>query len=233
MLRRTFRRWPLVLVGSAACVVALGQSFSVDMDIGFGDSGVGNGAPSSAFGGAAGTPGVWNRIDAGGQDPTYLLGLDGIRSHVLLTLSGGFGSGYGYHNGLDSGDYALLMNDASRVGDEVEFTLSGLRAGRYLVYTYAVDPSGVQNASAVTVPGADNPVQACTGPIPGNQFIQGITHTVHSIDLSSDTLTIQVSGPWPHTYCNGFQVVAVPEPSPLLPLATFGLGLIFLRRQKA
>lgn len=231
MLRNAFLRGVLVVAVSTACVHARSQTFNVDLDSFVGDSGTGSGAPSDSFGGAAGTPGVWNRIDGGSVTPTMLLGLNGGQSQVMLSMAGGISGAYGYRNPIDSGDYALLMNDAADVSGENDYIVSGLQPGRYLVYTYAVNPSGRIGLSTVTIAGADDPVQTCTGPIPGDEFIQGVTHTVHSIDLTGDTIQIQVSASRA-TYCNGFQVVAVPEPSSLFAFAALGLVLIVWGRPK-
>lgn len=172
------------------------QSFNVDLDIGFGDQQGGNGAPDSAFGGAADNPGRWNRIEAGGpRQPVNLLGLGGMMSNVQLQGMEGLGNSYGYDNYANSGEYALLLNDAAVVSGEIDYRLTGLAAGRYLIYTYAVEASGLTDDATVTVPGADDPVKHVTGPMPGNQFIEGITHSVHTITLTGSSLDIYVTGP--------------------------------------
>lgn len=150
------------------------QSFNVDIDVGIGDEQGGNGAPSSGFGAAAMSAGYWNRINAAGpRQPVSLRGPDGIESSVQLFATGGIGAGGGDDNYANSGDMALLLNDFAIIADEIDYHLTGLHPGRYRVYTYAVNGSGYRVNSTVTVPGADQPVMTVTGPMPGNQFIEG------------------------------------------------------------
>lgn len=224
----------LVGFGLVAGVAATSgaQSFNVDLDIFFGNSQVGNGAPSSGFGGAANDPGYWNRFDAGGySDPKNLFGLDGSLTSVQLLATGGLGSSGGYNNSSNTGDYALLMNDFVRVNSEIDFHFTGLVPGQYDVYTYAVNPDPMRVYEQVTITGADDPIQYVSGPMPGNQFVQGVTHTVHDINLTGDSFVIQVSGPWPNSVVNGFQIVAVPEPASFLLLAA-GLPVLLRRRTR-
>lgn len=124
------------------------------------------------------------------------------------------------------------MNDYAFIGNEIDYRFSGLLPGQYDIYTYAVDPSGLTVDVQVTVAGADDPVKHVTGPMPGNnRFVQGITHTVHHLNLTGDSFTIQVAGPWPNAVVNGFQIVSVPEPASLLLLAA-GIPVLLRRRTR-
>lgn len=215
----------------ALFATANAQSFNIDLDTFFGGPETGNGVPSSAFGGAANNPGYWNRFYVGGYtDPKNLYGLDSSITSVQLLATGGLGVGGGYNNPSNTGDFSLLLNDFARIGNEIDYHFTGFEAGVYDIYTYAVNPNPMTVDVQVTVDGADDPIQHVTGPMPGNRFIQGITHSVHHLNLSGDAFTIQVAGPWPNAVVNGFQIVAVPEPASLLILAA-GLPIL-LRRQR-
>ena len=213
---------------------ASAQSFNLDLDIFFGSPAVGNGAPAPGFPGAAGQPGFWNRVYLNDQGPTPLVGLDGLPTNVVYTAEGGLGGGIGFNNPSNTGDYALLLNDAAQIGYPLgynAYVFTGLTPGPYRVFTYAVRPSGTTVNASVYVPGSTsaNP-QVVTGPMPGNAFQYLITHAIHDVSVDS-VLTVRISGPWiPGTYVNGFQIVAVPEPAGAISVS---LGiLLFLRRKK-
>src|SRR5579871_827635 len=196
------------------CAAARGQSFNIDLDIGQGDAQGGNGAPSSDFGGAANSPGFWCRVDAAGpSNPLSLQGLDGATTSVQMLATPSGGGTLGFDNPANTGNFALLLNDGGVINNERTYGFTGLRAGRYEVVTYAVCPDPLYDVATVTVPGADNPVENVTGPMPGNQFILGITHAQQYITISNGTLQIEVSGPWPNTFCDGMQIVELPEPA--------------------
>ena len=194
------------------------QSFNIDLDIMAGPPEAGNGAPSSAFGGASGSVGFWNRVDAAGpRQPVLLAGLDGgLTSASIQVPGGGGGAGGSGWNG-NSGDHAFLLNDYAVVPDELVFRFAGMRPGPYRLYTYASVPiPGYVLEAEVWVPGSRTlDPQIVSGPMPGNGFAQGLTHSVHELDLFTNEFEIivrnRVQGP-PNAYVNGMQIVAVPEP---------------------
>jgi hypothetical protein len=111
--------------------IAAGQSFNIDLDVGFGDPGLGNGSPSSNFGAAAGLVGYWNRMGTG-DDPQAVLGLGGESTSVQMSAFAGKsgGSAIGFRFEGNTGDYALLLNDARVIGTiiqggQITYTLSG------------------------------------------------------------------------------------------------------------
>jgi hypothetical protein len=231
-----------VLVGAMAAPIAISQGFNIDLDET--TSGNWSGAPSISFGGAVGQGGHWNRIDETERGPVSLRTLDGSITDVFFSLYSQLGPVFGVATSVtgNTGDYALLLNDAAEVGTVVqggtlEYTFEGLSVGEYDVVTYAVSPRGGSTPTAVTVVGSStaNP-QVVTGPMPGNGFTLGITHSVHRLSLSPGAaLSIVVHQPpgiqlpFP---VNGFQIVPVPEsPSRLGMLG--GLMLIFLRKKSA
>jgi hypothetical protein len=229
----------LLVAGTAGCLVATAgaQGFNVDLEVGFGGPEGGNGAPSAAFGAAGSQAGFWNAVYAGGPTTeVQLTNLDGSTSQARLIATGGTGSYGGSAYLINTGDHALLLNDYARLGGEsleIQYHFTGFTPGRYLIYTYAVNATGEQVAVDVTVPGALVPVQIATGPMPGNQFILGVTHTVHDLTLTGSAFDIKVhSGQWPYGECNGFQIVAVPEPASLLACAAGLLVMAGKRRAR-
>jgi len=213
----------LALVGCFGSVSpALAQGFNVDLD-------TGDGPPSSGFGGAAGQPGFWNSVD-GTPGPHQLHNLLDVPTPASLgiTFDPLGGGGLSFNSG-NTGDYALLMNDAQQVGNIdsggwILYTFTGLIPGPYTVYTYAVAPHGIFVPVPVFVPGSTNPnTQIVTGPMPtNNTFSYLITHAVHDVLVGTDgvlkvDITIEGGLQW-GAYINGFQIV--PGPVKNAPVCT-------------
>ncbi len=202
-----------------ASVQAQPQGINLDLDIFDGDPQIGNGAPSPQFGGAANQPGYWNRVHAGTPGPEQLLDLSGNPSSVVFRASGGIGTGIGFRFEGNTGDYALLLNDAAEVGygGTNYYTLHGLVPGLYRVITYAVKPQGGYAVTYVTVPGSSSPnPQAVTGPMPGNALSYLVTHSIHEVNVTSGRLMIEASIGPTNSWVNGMQLVLVPEPAGLV-----------------
>src|SRR5688500_15693927 len=148
----------LGLILLASPVEARTQGFNVDLDIAVKDPMVGGGVPSSSFGAAADQPGSWNRSHFG-PEPRILRDLQGSLTDVVMTAettTGSF-SGLGFFNPINTGDYALLLNDAARVAfvnqsGTLRYTLSNMEPGLYTVYTYAVRPQGEYVEVPITIP---------------------------------------------------------------------------------
>jgi hypothetical protein len=190
--------------------------------------------PSSAFAGAANQPGFWGGVYGNATGPASILDLTGQSTSIQFTATGGLGvSGYNNFAG-NTGDYAWLLNAFAIIANSAQYHFTGLQPGQYRVYTYAVEPSNFTWDVHVNVPGSVQGLQHVTGPMPGNQFIQGVTHSVHDVTLTGDSLEIDLAGTWPHTYANGFQVtkLPVPEPSEVLICGAAAAILIGRRRLK-
>lgn len=226
-----------IVTSLAAC--AAGQGINLDFDIGIGDPELGNGAPSSSFGAAAGQPGFWNRVIFGAS-PVHLLGTDGQSSSVVMTAesSGSFG-GIGFRNETNTGDFALLLNDAAQVatlstGGYVSYNFTGLNSGSYQVYTYAVSPSGETVETPVHIAAATkNQTQTVTGPMPGNAFGYLITHSVHEVVVGPNGFDILVVQPPAHNssmFINGIQIAPVPEPLSFISIPLF-CSLLLIRKR--
>jgi hypothetical protein len=148
-----------------------------------------------------------------------------------MTWSGGAGV-LGYNNPNLSGDYAYLLKDAEAVGaGGLRFTLTGLAPGQYRIFTYAVKPQGEAWTTQITIPGSVQGTVDVTGPMPPNQLIDGITHSVHDIDFSGGSLLIRAEEHWPNSYVNGFQIQAVPEPASVAALAAL-LPILVRKRSR-
>jgi hypothetical protein len=218
----------LLSAWTACGVLANAQGFNIDLDAFFGTPETGNGAPSPSFGAAAGQPGVWNRISmvAGGTIPIH--DTTGTFAGATVHIFGTFGGGIGFNNPINTGDFALLLNDAASVNTVVQgglkvYTFSGFQPGTYLVYTYAVRPNGNAVNLPILIPEAlSNNTQVVTGPMPGNSFAHLTTHSLHELQLDvGATFQIVAEMPpnSPAAYINGFQIVAVPEPNSAIVIA--------------
>ncbi|MGI8924615.1 MAG: hypothetical protein ACR2HJ_11375 [Fimbriimonadales bacterium] len=222
---------------SWAC--ALGQGFNIDIDIFGGPENIGNGAPSSSFDAAAGQPGYWNRLSYGGL-PQQVRDLQGESSGITMSVSSKLNlfHGAGFEFEGNTGDFARLLNDGTEVGSVVQggdatYSFDGLALGPYHVYTYAVHPVGPVDTPILIPEAIENQTQVVTGPMPGNSFEYLVTHSIHLVDCSSsDSFQITIVQPpgMPHNmFVNGFQVVAVPEPSAATAIAVF-VALLMVKR---
>ncbi len=229
--------WTLALALGGSLLLVSGAhaqvGFNIDLDDPFGSPQEGAGAPSSGFGAAAGQAGSWNNVVATGPPPMQLRDLSGQLTNVLLSGPEG-GSAGGWDFLGNTGDYALLLNDGRTTFHDT-WTFTNVPSGFYDIYTYAVFPDGhLTFRNSVTVSGSitQNP-QYVTGPMPGDQFILGKTHSIHEIDVISETFSITVDGDGSNAaVVNGFQIVPVPEPGTYVGLSAAILAMGFRRRRR-
>jgi len=233
-----------VLMGLLFLLSAIshGQAFNIDLDVGTGDPEQGNGAPSSSFGGAASQPGHWNRVQFGTASAPLLDTMGASTSVVMSVDYFGFASGGGFRNKSNTGDFALLLNDALQVGvlstgGAKEFFFTGLHEGVYHVFTYAVDIAGNPVDTPVYVAEASsNQTQVVTGPMPGNSFVYLVTHSVHEVIVGPEGFSVYVEQPPAGSnamHINGFQIAPVPEPTPVFTLSLCCLLLLIKKRKQA
>jgi hypothetical protein len=212
----------LVLFALGLAVAAGAQSFNVDLDVLGGPSSIGNGAPSPSFGGAAGQLGFWNRLSWGGVfQPLRNTDNQATAATMFMETSGPAFFGGGFAFGGNTGDYALLLNDAAGVGPlldggDLTIRIEHIGAGAYELYTYAVNRHGAAVDTPVLVPGADPPeTQIVTGPMPGNALMYLVTHSIHRVDVGSNGMIemrfLQPPNSPAQMNVNGFQIVPVPE----------------------
>ncbi len=225
------KTWMHAVLAAGASLVAstaTAQSFNIDLDLfHFPGPPSPTGVPRPSFGAAAEQPGLWNQVYILEHRTIPLQDISGRWTGATYTAWGGIGTGGGWANprwslGEVNDDFWLLMGDAARIGAPIGrgaiwepslivYTFEGLEPGFYDVYTYGVAPYGAQSPVSVTVPGAhtENP-QVCTGPLPGDwSFRRGITHTIHRVTVHDGILEIHVTGPWPRSYINGFQILKI------------------------
>ncbi len=207
---------------SATITVANAPSiaqFNVDIQRSDGQS---SGLPSNSFG-AAGVAGVWTELDVLAFGPQSMVDISGNPTGVTVTNSQeGCCGGRVLDNASTSGDDEALLDDGWNalpgVGVAVVFTIDGLAATTYTVYTYAWDPAFPSSRSAtVDVNGVGAVLVAPTSDnFPG--YVAGQTHSVHTVSLGvGEPLVITVTNAadvFDQNTVNGFQIVAGSPSSP-------------------
>lgn len=191
---------------------------------------VGAGVPDPTFGAAANQSGVWNNLSAPSHNRTFALrDLDGaLTSGQLHWTESGSGGGSGWVG--NDGGYRLLLNDYKRITIPTVFTFYNLVPGRYILYTYGIDAVDRVLPLQVYVQGAETEFQTSgNGLMPGNTFIESVTHCIHSVNLSTTVLRIEMTSLGSAaSSVNGFQLkrLSAPEPGACTAFAT-GLILTF------
>jgi hypothetical protein len=185
-------------VGAAALLTAplAAQSFNIDCGTGFP-------LPAATYGAAANQPGTWNDKTAAGATP--LVKLDGSASTV--TCGTATFLSFSFNNATTSGNDEALMDDLS---DGLQtFTIAGLEAGTYDVYTYAWAPD-VPGAAltnvAVTPPGGNGIVvgASAVGPPP---FANPGHHSLHTVTITAgQSIVIALTQSVSFVSCNGIQI---------------------------
>jgi hypothetical protein len=211
------------LLGLALLAKAGAQSFNININALTPD-------PSNSFSGAANQTGFWNGFNGVETGPRTVLGLNGLPTSVQYTVSGGTGGAVFINFAGNTDDYALLLNSFANIADAAQYHFGGLTPGVYRIFTYAVEPTSSTWDVQVTVPGSIQGVQHVMGPMPGNQFVEGVTHSIHDLTLTGTSFEVDVAGPWPHLHVNGFQVVKlpVPEAPPILLIGAFVTYLLIV-----
>lgn len=204
------------LVG--AITIATGAR-SQSMNIDFGTA---TPIPSTAYGAAAGSVGVWNVY--GGGAASGLLDLSGSATGVSISGSGGFASDF--MDPLTAGDDDALLDDFLAIPFFETYTLSGMAAGTYDVYvtTWTFGPL----SSGIDVNGLGMQV---IGGVWAGGFTQGVTHSLHTVTLASaQDLVIGVSSiDGALGTISGVQIVQVPTPA---ACSLVGGGLFIGRRRR-
>jgi hypothetical protein len=214
------------------------QSFNVDIDQQGPSPQLGQGVPSSAFGAAAGQPGVWNSYlsTSTAASPLVNLAGAGTSAAVQITATSTSPTTLGFNNPANSGDFALLLNDGAQIGTTVQggsrtYTFSGLAPGTYSVFTYTARPQGTNGHLLIDIPGSNEGQLTATGTPTGNTFTPGVTHVTHTLSLSGSSFNINltdVPGD-PAGYVDGFQITLIPEPG---AVASIMAPLVLLRPRR-
>jgi hypothetical protein len=206
-------KFSLVVFGGLVIAPVLSaQSFNLDLDIGFGGPTAGEGSPSELFPGMALQPGYWGLASAGGPStPVRIADLKGQPTGITLVRTPYGGGSNGSNHPLMSGDFELLMADGGDVYDH-EYKFSGMKNGRYKVYTYVGEKTNqLSNRVEIEVPGAIVPIlQVITAPIVANTFTDLVTHTVHDVEVKNGEVSVKARVAWPQMgRIMGFQFVRV------------------------
>jgi len=208
------------MLRTAAVLLALSgtstaQSFN--LDVGANQS---HPLPANGYGAAANQPGAWVGVSTTAQSAVPITDIVGANTGVTITPVGGFGD-FAVNNPTWMGDDDLLMEDASDVGGiaqgapggSVTWTIQGLAAGDYAVYTYALAPDFPASYNTrITVSGAVQGPQVVGGAWSGSPHVLGTSFARHDVAIASgQTLTIVTDDPGTITgnlsTVNGFQLV--------------------------
>ena len=227
---------PLLLVTSLSALAPTASSQNFNLDYGEDASLGAFGVPSSAYGAAAAQPGTWVALTDGSPGQTAppvtsnwyvannLTDVTGAATSVstFATVSSNTNSvgDFVFNNGQTFVDHEALMDDVADIGNAglvpqpfMRIEYHGLQSGRYEVYTYAWAPD---SSTFLTRVAADNAIgtnpQQSGGPWPGNHQ-QGVTYTLHTVDVCGDTITITGTSISGFGSINGVQLKRVGDPA--------------------
>jgi hypothetical protein len=175
-----------------ASVPAAAQSFNIDLGTTFVIY-----TPANTYGAAANQPGTWNPITSTTGASHALLDLNGAAAGVTMSHIGGFGD-FAVGNPNWSGDDEALMEDAYDVANgSITFTFTGLQAGTYEVYSYALAPDFPETyRTRVAITGALEPAQIVGGAWLGSPHVLGVSYAKHTIVVGQgQPLSVTFSNP--------------------------------------
>jgi len=202
---------------------AVAQSYNIDFDMFTSSPPKGGGVPSEFFGAAANQIGAWNSILPTSAGPLSLFDITGSATSATLSASSPDGlDGIAFNNPANTGDFALLFNDAASIGSLLDGgtrtqTFNGLIDGLYTVYTYGSPPQGTAGELHINIPGSAEGSLTTSGAMTPNTFELGVTHVIHTIQVVNGSFTIElINMPGsPGAYINGMQLVLIPAPGAL------------------
>ena len=179
----------------------------INCDIGEASSGS---IPTSAFGAGSGQVGVWNLIPGSPTTTSALKDLAGNTTAVSVTAvsSGATAAPFSFNNPATNGDDQALMDDGTDPGTSPEtWTINGLAAGSYIVYSYAWAPDDPTFISKVAVAGSPDAQQSVGGTWPSG-YVLGITHALHHVTIGAGgSIAITLTVGSNYATLNGFQIV--------------------------
>jgi hypothetical protein len=179
-------------IAAALCVLAAGSfAQSFNLDVGANQTAP---LPANTYGAAANQQGFWTSVGSTAQSPVILKDLaTNLITSVTITPTGGYGD-FVDNTQMWPGDDRLLMADASDVsnlgvppnGGLITWTISGLSAGNYTIYTYALAPDfPATYTTTVNVTGAPEGAQVCTGAWAGSPHVLGVSYARHTITITA------------------------------------------------
>ena len=174
--------------------------------------------PSADFGAASDQRGLWFQM--GGWEFIPLRDLDGQYQGAWLTKwypDGMIATGHNNFTG-NTGEFKALLDDFYQATPYNWFYLQRLRPGSYDIYTYAgatLDPMPGQFKIGVAVSRGGmvrSPLEFRTisTPMPGNVFIEGVTHTKHRVVVQfGEVVEMVVISKTSEALVSGMQIVPV------------------------
>ncbi|MBL8860223.1 MAG: hypothetical protein JNL28_17070 [Planctomycetes bacterium] len=219
-----------VLALGALAARASAQSFNLDVG-----SNISAPVPSPTYGAAALQPGFWSPVATTSGNPVALLDLNSnLPTSVTIQPSGGYGDFYDNSQAWP-GDDRNLMADASDVanlavppsGGLITWTISGLSAGKYTIFTYALAPDfPASYTTTVEVTGAVEGAQTTGGVWSGSPHVLGVSYARHTRTiLAGQNIVVRTSNSTTNPATNfgsvnGFQIVKSTD----TPSTSFCLG---------
>lgn len=193
-----------LLASIGLCSATSAQSFNVDLGV------ASVGTPSASYGGAGGSPGVWNGIDpSGAQAPQALVDLFGAPTNVTLSMpvSGGVSTA----NPCLMGEDRLLLEDYVDPLPGGAYVFEGIANGNYTVICYSFAPDDFTLTTDIDVLGGAGGVQVVGGYDWCSTMTQGQldTFSMHTVNVTDGTITVTYSqGATLFETFNGFQIVS-------------------------
>ena len=195
-----------IAAAAAFCLSTIAGAQSFNIDLGVSTVGV----PSSTYGGAAGSPGVWNGIDPSGSTGPYpLVDLSGAPTGVTLTTP--VSGGVSFSNPCLAGDDRLLLEDFTDPLPGGAYVFSGLQNQSYTVICYSFAPDDFNLTTDISVVGGMGGTQTVGGYDWCATMMQGQldTYSLHTVSVTDGTITITYdAGATLYETFNGFQIVA-------------------------
>lgn len=210
------------LTGIAGSATA--QDFNIDCLNTFGN-------PSNTYGAAAAQAGFWSNVDCfGGLLPQALTDTGGTLTTVTFDATDGFN--FAFDNAATTGDDQALLDDAQCGNVGTTWTIAGLAAGNYRVYSYAWAPdSPTTFITNVDVVGGAAGVQPCGGAAWTGSHVDGVTYVDDVVTVTAGgSITVNFAVSVSFITINGMQIDLLPSGPPppttycgqLLPTATQG-----------
>lgn len=197
------------LFGLAALAPA--QDFNLDVLNNYG-------IPANTYGAAAAQTGFWQNVDAwDGLAPQPIADTSGAVTTATVDFT--LGGNFSFDNAATFGDDQALMDDVQDiggVGNVSTWTIAGLAAGDYAVYSYAWAPdSPVNFITGVTLSGGANGQQNCGGAAWGGGHVLGQTYVVDSIYgvTAGGSITLTFTAVAGFGSVNGVQLDKLPGPT--------------------
>ena len=119
-------------------------------------------------------------------------------------------------DGIFIGQPSRLPNGPVTNSGPVTLTLDNIDNGFYEIITYTAPFLDLQAVIDVTINGHS---QTAGGAFPPVFFEEGVTHTRHQLEITDNLLTMRYETVAGLGVVNGFQIIPVPTPATLTPLA--------------